>query len=103
MTRELPSECRILWPCSIEPWATTGFARERGARAVESYPMITEPGKEITGGEAHVEARQVFEEAGFEEVSLADLSAVAMRLAPPAASVVRTSDWPSKRTREGAG
>jgi hypothetical protein len=32
--------------------------------------MITEPGKEITWGEARVGARQVFEEAGFEEVSL---------------------------------
>ena len=39
--------------------ATIDFARERGARALEAYPMITEPGKEITWGELHVGARQV--------------------------------------------
>lgn len=49
--------------------ATIDFARQRGARALEAYPMITEPGKEITWGELHVGARQVFAEAGFEEVS----------------------------------
>ncbi|MGI9006062.1 MAG: GNAT family N-acetyltransferase [Streptosporangiaceae bacterium] len=49
--------------------ATVGYARERGARALEAYPMITEPGKEITWGELHVGSRQVFEEAGFAEVS----------------------------------
>jgi GNAT superfamily N-acetyltransferase len=49
--------------------ATVAFARERGARAVEAYPMITEPGKEITWGELHVGARQVFADAGFAEVS----------------------------------
>lgn len=30
--------------------ATIDFARERGARALEAYPMITQPGKEITWG-----------------------------------------------------
>jgi GNAT superfamily N-acetyltransferase len=49
--------------------ATIDFARERGARALEAYPMMTQPGKEITWGEVHVGARQVFEDAGFEEVS----------------------------------
>ena len=49
--------------------ATIGFARERGARALEAYPMITQPGKEITWGELHVGARQIFEDAGFEEVT----------------------------------
>jgi GNAT superfamily N-acetyltransferase len=39
--------------------ATIDFARERGARALEAYPMITQPGKEITWGEVHVGARQV--------------------------------------------
>jgi GNAT superfamily N-acetyltransferase len=28
--------------------AAVDFARERGARALEGYPMITEPGQEIT-------------------------------------------------------
>jgi GNAT superfamily N-acetyltransferase len=31
--------------------AAVEFARERGARALEGYPMITEPGQEITWGE----------------------------------------------------
>ncbi len=34
--------------------ATVDFARERGARALEAYPMVTQPGKEITWGELHV-------------------------------------------------
>ena len=59
--------------------ATVPFARERGARALEGYPMITEPGKEITWGELHVGARQVFEEAGFEEVGRPTVRRVVMR------------------------
>jgi len=60
--------------------ATIDFARERGARALEAYPMITQPGKEITWGEVHVGTRQVFEEAGFEEVSRPTLRRVVMRV-----------------------
>jgi GNAT superfamily N-acetyltransferase len=60
--------------------ATVHFARERGARALEAYPMITEPGKEITWGELHVGARQVFEEAGFKEVSHPSKRRVVMRM-----------------------
>jgi len=60
--------------------AVVGFARERGARAIEAYPMITEPGKEITWGELNVGARQVFEEAGFREVSHPTPRRVVMRI-----------------------
>jgi GNAT superfamily N-acetyltransferase len=60
--------------------ATIGFARERGARALEAYPMVTEPGKNITWGELHVGARQVFEEAGFVEVNRPTLRRVVMRI-----------------------
>jgi GNAT superfamily N-acetyltransferase len=60
--------------------ATIGFARERGARAIEAYPMITQPGREITWGELHVGARQVFEEAGFAEVSHPTARRVVMRI-----------------------
>lgn len=60
--------------------ATVGFASERGARAIEAYPMITQPGKEITWGELHVGARQVFEEAGFVEVNRPTLRRVVMRV-----------------------
>jgi GNAT superfamily N-acetyltransferase len=49
--------------------ASAGYAREQGATAVEGYAMVTEPGLEITWGELHVGAVQVFDEAGFTEVS----------------------------------
>ncbi|GLZ28512.1 N-acetyltransferase GCN5 [Lentzea sp. NBRC 105346] len=60
--------------------ATVAYARERGARALEAYAMITEPGKEITWGELHVGARQVFEEAGFTEVAHPTKRRVVMRV-----------------------
>ncbi|TMR34681.1 GNAT family N-acetyltransferase [Nonomuraea zeae] len=60
--------------------ATIGFARERGARAIEGYPMITEPGKDVTWGELHVGARQIFADAGFKEVSHPTLRRVVMRI-----------------------
>ena len=60
--------------------AAVEFARERGARAIEGYPMITEPGKEITWGELHVGSRSVFEAAGFAEVSRPTLRRVVMRI-----------------------
>ncbi len=60
--------------------ATVGYARANGARALEAYPMITPPGKEITWGEVPVGASQVFEEAGFEEVSRPTLRRVVMRI-----------------------
>jgi GNAT superfamily N-acetyltransferase len=60
--------------------ATIDFARERGARALEAYPMITQPGREITWGEVHVGARQVFEDAGFREVSHPTVRRVVMRI-----------------------
>jgi GNAT superfamily N-acetyltransferase len=60
--------------------ATIEFAHERGARALEAYPMITQAGKVITWGELHVGARQVFEDAGFKEVSHPTLRRVVMRI-----------------------
>ncbi len=60
--------------------AAAGFARESGARALEAYPMITEPGKEITWGELHVGSRQVFADAGFTEVSHPSPRRVVMRI-----------------------
>jgi GNAT superfamily N-acetyltransferase len=60
--------------------ATIAFARERGARSLEAYPMITEPGREIPWGETHVGTRQVFEEAGFTEVSHPFKRRVVMRV-----------------------
>lgn len=49
--------------------AAVDFARGRGARALEGYPMITEPGQDITWGELHVGTRSMFEAAGFTQVS----------------------------------
>ena len=60
--------------------AAVDFARERGARALEGYPMITEPGKEITWGEVHVGSRSIFADAGFTEVSRPSLRRVVMRI-----------------------
>jgi GNAT superfamily N-acetyltransferase len=60
--------------------ATIDYARKCGARALEAYPMITQPGKEITWGETHVGTRQVFEDAGFEEVSHPTPRRVVMRI-----------------------
>ncbi len=44
-------------------------ARSRGARALEAYPMVTEPGREITWGELSVGSRNVLADAGFREVT----------------------------------
>ena len=60
--------------------AAVDFARQRGARAVEGYPMITEPGKEIPWGELHVGSRSIFAAAGFTEVSHPTLRRVVMRI-----------------------
>jgi GNAT superfamily N-acetyltransferase len=60
--------------------ATIGYAKANGASAVEGYPMITQPGKEVTWGELHVGARQVFEEAGFTQVAHPTPRRVVMRV-----------------------
>lgn len=60
--------------------ATVPYARERGARALEAYPMLTAPGVEVTWGELHVGSRQVFAEAGFTEVNRPTLRRVVMRI-----------------------
>jgi GNAT superfamily N-acetyltransferase len=60
--------------------ATVAYAREHGACAIEAYPMITEPGKEITWGELYVGTRQAFAEAGFAEASHPSPRRVVMRI-----------------------
>jgi GNAT superfamily N-acetyltransferase len=60
--------------------AAVDFARQRGARALEGYPMITHPGQEITWGELHVGSRSIFAAAGFAEVSRPTLRRVVMRI-----------------------
>jgi GNAT superfamily N-acetyltransferase len=60
--------------------AAVDFARQRGARALEGYPMITQPGQEITWGELHVGSRSIFAAAGFAEVSHPTPRRVVMRI-----------------------
>jgi GNAT superfamily N-acetyltransferase len=49
--------------------AAVGFARDRGAEALEAYPMLTSPGQDITWGELNMGTRSVFAAAGFTEVT----------------------------------
>jgi GNAT superfamily N-acetyltransferase len=49
--------------------ATPEFARSRGARSLEGYPMVVKPGDDITWGELYVGSVSIFEQAGFTEVS----------------------------------
>lgn len=60
--------------------ASIWFARERGARALEAYSMLTEPGREITWGELFVGSRNVFADAGFIEVSRPSARRAVMRI-----------------------
>jgi hypothetical protein len=60
--------------------AAVDHPRQRGALALEGYPMMTEPGKEITWGELHVGSRSIFEAAGFTEVSHPTPRRVVMRI-----------------------
>jgi GNAT superfamily N-acetyltransferase len=60
--------------------AAVEFARERGARALEGYPMLTTPGKQIIWNELHVGTRSIFEAAGFTEVTHPTPRRVVMRI-----------------------
>jgi GNAT superfamily N-acetyltransferase len=60
--------------------AAVDFARERGARALEAYPMITQPGQKISWDEIHVGARSIFEAAGLAEVNRPTLRRIVMRI-----------------------
>ena len=60
--------------------AAVDFARRRGGRALEGYPMLVEPGQDVTWGEMHVGSRSVFAGAGFEEVSHPTARRVVMRI-----------------------
>jgi GNAT superfamily N-acetyltransferase len=60
--------------------AAVAFARDRGARALEGYPLLTEPGQEISWDEIHVGSRGMFEAAGLAEVSHPTKRRVVMRV-----------------------
>ena len=57
--------------------AAVDFARERGARAVEGYPMTT---KDALLEELHVGTRGVFADAGFAEVTRPTVRRAVMRI-----------------------
>ena len=57
--------------------AAVQFASERGARAIEAYPMTT---KDVIAEELHVGTAGVFSRAGFVEVSHPTLRRVVMRI-----------------------
>jgi GNAT superfamily N-acetyltransferase len=57
--------------------AAVDFARERGARALEAYPMTT---KDVIVEELHVGTESVFADAGFAEVSRPTLRRVVVRI-----------------------
>ena len=60
--------------------AAVDFARERGARAVEGYPLILQPGKKAVWGELYVGSPSIFADAGFAEVSRPTLRRAVMRI-----------------------
>jgi len=60
--------------------AAVDFARERGARALEAYPLLTKPGDDITWGELNVGTRSMFEAAGLAQVSHPTKRRVVMRI-----------------------
>ncbi len=67
--------------------AAVEYARARGARALEGYPMITKPGQTVAlVGELHVGTRSIFEAAGFAEVSHPTRRRVVMRIDFPISS-----------------
>jgi GNAT superfamily N-acetyltransferase len=57
--------------------AAVDFARERGARALEAYPILT---KDVITDELHVGTYGVFADAGFAEVSRPTLRRAVMRI-----------------------
>jgi GNAT superfamily N-acetyltransferase len=57
--------------------AAVEFARERGARAIEGYPIST---KDVIADELHVGTERVFADAGFTEVTRPTPRRVVMRI-----------------------
>jgi GNAT superfamily N-acetyltransferase len=60
--------------------AAVDFARQRGAGALEGYPMVTHRGQQVMPVELHVGSRSIFAAAGFTEVSQPTLRRVVMRV-----------------------
>jgi GNAT superfamily N-acetyltransferase len=60
--------------------AAVDFARARGARALEAYPMFPNPGQDVTWGEMLVGHPRIFAAAGMTEVSRPSHRRAVMRI-----------------------
>ena len=60
--------------------AAADHARAVGAKAVEGYPIVVQPGQEFSWGELYVGSRSIFAAAGFREVSRPTERRVVMRI-----------------------
>ncbi len=60
--------------------AAVDFARRRGARALEGYPLVTQPGQQMAWGELYVGSRAIFAAAGFTEVGRPSPRRAVMRI-----------------------
>src|SRR5262245_58518116 len=60
--------------------AAVEFARARGAKAIEGYPMVPKPGQTVSWGEMNVGSRNTFVATGFREVAHPTTRRVVMRL-----------------------
>ena len=49
--------------------AAVDYARQRGARALEGYPIVVRPGQDFSWGELYVGSHSMFADAGFREIS----------------------------------
>ena len=59
--------------------AAPAFAQARGARAIEGYPLLVEPGRDVAWGELSVGSRAMFAAAGLVEVSRPSARRAVMR------------------------
>jgi GNAT superfamily N-acetyltransferase len=60
--------------------AAVDHARARGARALEAYPILTQPGQTISWDEIHVGTPSIFAAAGLTEVNRPTLRRIVMRI-----------------------
>jgi GNAT superfamily N-acetyltransferase len=61
--------------------AAVGFARDRGATAVEGYPLLPRTEGRVGSGDLYVGTVGMFESAGFTEVSRPTERRAVMRIA----------------------
>lgn len=60
--------------------AAVDFARSRGARAIEGYPMVPDPSRRTSSGDLYVGTLRSFLDAGFAEVTRPTPSRAVVRI-----------------------